>query len=120
MSSYSKASALPASPWLIFDVHGGGFIAQSSKTHCGYLYPLAFETNVPVACVNYDLAPHMQYPTQLHQVTIEPLVWPPLVCAARGTVPGLLRSIFDRYCPHIFGRARTARCWVGRGRTCVL
>ena len=67
--SMVKAS-LPASPWLIFDVHGGGFIAQSSKTHCGYLFPLAIETNVPVVCVNYSLAPQMQHPTQLHQVTV--------------------------------------------------
>jgi len=67
--SLVKARPLPASPWLIFDVHGGGFIAQTSKTHCGYLFPLAIETNVPVVCVNYSLAPQMQYPTQLHQVT---------------------------------------------------
>jgi hypothetical protein len=68
--SWDKSSTSPASPWLIFDVHGGGFIAQTSKTHCGYLFPLAIETNVPVVCVNYSLAPEMQYPTQLHQVIV--------------------------------------------------
>jgi hormone-sensitive lipase len=67
--SLIETKPLPASPWLIFHVHGGGFIAQTSKTHCGYLFPLAIETNVPVVCVNYALAPQMQYPTQIHQVT---------------------------------------------------
>ena len=82
-------SPLPASPWIIFDVHGGGFVAQSSKTHCGYLYPLAIETNVPVVCVNYSLAPHRQYPTQLHQVTAMQAHAPRLLFARCICAPGL-------------------------------
>jgi hypothetical protein len=106
--SLVKTSPSPASPWLIFDVHGGGFIAQTSKTHCGYLFPLAIKTNVPVVCVNYSLAPQMQYPAQLHQVAFR----------ASAVVPSLLDTFFFffRYYLRIFGRARTARRWAGRER----
>lgn len=116
--SLAKARPLPASPWLVFDVHGGGFIAQTSKTHCGYLFPLAIETNVPVVCVNYSLAPQMQYPTQLHQVTFFNLFSTPNEFLA-GLPCRTLTSNFFRFCPPIFGRARIARHWVGRVRRCV-
>ena len=87
MSKHSSvgASPLPASPWIIFDVHGGGFVAMSSKTHCAYLYPLAIETNVPVVCVNYSLAPQTQYPAQLHQVTCDCRICHASACCAPGS-----------------------------------
>jgi hypothetical protein len=120
--SWDKSSTLPASPWLIFDVHGGGFIAQTSKTHCGYLFPLAIETNVPVACVNYSLAPEMQYPTQLHQVIVAHS------CCSTELPAHLLQNFKhdyfkDQFClrfyPHIFGRVRTALRWDGPEKKCA-
>ena len=116
--SLVQAQPLPASPWLIFDVHGGGFIAQTSKTHCGYLFPLAIETNVPVVCVNYSLAPHMQYPTQLHQVKVSQIFsricsFSLLVCHAKANT-----ECVRCYRP-TFGHARTVHRWAGRARGSV-
>jgi len=48
-------------------VHGGGFIAQTSRSHEIYLLKMAHETRAPVLSVNYALAPDAQHPTQLHQ-----------------------------------------------------
>jgi hormone-sensitive lipase len=56
-----------ASEWLVFHVHGGGFIAQTSRSHEIYLLKMAHETQAPVLSVNYALAPDAQHPTQLHQ-----------------------------------------------------
>ena len=120
--TWDKSSTSPASPWLIFDVHGGGFIAQTSKTHCGYLFPLAIETNVPVACVNYSLAPEMQYPTQLHQVIVAHS------CCSTELPAHLLQNFKHdyfknqfclRFYPHIFGRVRTALRWDGPEKKCA-
>jgi hormone-sensitive lipase len=56
-----------ACEWLVFHVHGGGFIAQTSKSHEVYLLKIAHQTQAPVLSVNYTLAPDAQHPTQLHQ-----------------------------------------------------
>jgi hormone-sensitive lipase len=56
-----------ASEWLVFHVHGGGFIAQTSRSHEVYLLQMAHQTQAPVLSVNYTLAPEAQHPTQLHQ-----------------------------------------------------
>jgi hormone-sensitive lipase len=56
-----------ASAWLVFHVHGGGFIAQTSRSHEIYLLKIAHQTQAPVLSVNYTLAPEAQHPTQLHQ-----------------------------------------------------
>jgi acetyl esterase/lipase len=61
------SQAREASEWLVFHVHGGGFIAQTSKSHEIYLLKMAHETQAPVLSVNYTLAPDAQHPTQLHQ-----------------------------------------------------
>jgi hormone-sensitive lipase len=56
-----------ASEWLVFHVHGGGFIAQTSRSHEIYLLKMAHQAQAPVLSVNYTLAPEAQHPTQLHQ-----------------------------------------------------
>jgi hormone-sensitive lipase len=63
----SMAKKEAESEWLIFHVHGGGFIAQTSRSHEIYLLKMAHQTRAPVLSVNYTLAPDAQHPTQLHQ-----------------------------------------------------
>jgi hormone-sensitive lipase len=63
----SISKVLAASEWLVFHVHGGGFIAQTSRSHEVYLLDIAHQTQAPLLSVNYTLAPEAHHPTQLHQ-----------------------------------------------------
>lgn len=53
---------LPKSPYLLFHVHGGGFIAHSSKSHEIYLRPWCKELKIPIVSVDYSLAPEHVFP----------------------------------------------------------
>lgn len=50
-------SQLPPSTKLIFHCHGGGFVAQSSKSHEIYLREWAVALEVPIISIDYSLAP---------------------------------------------------------------
>ncbi|CAF0709865.1 unnamed protein product [Brachionus calyciflorus] len=52
----------PPSRNLILHVHGGGFIAHSSKSHEIYLKPWCKELKVPIVSVDYSLAPEHAFP----------------------------------------------------------
>ena len=56
------------SKYLILQVHGGGFIAQSSKSHEIYLKPMAKSLCVPIVCVDYSLAPTHPFPRASEEV----------------------------------------------------
>uniref|UniRef100_T1J9H7 Hormone-sensitive lipase n=1 Tax=Strigamia maritima TaxID=126957 RepID=T1J9H7_STRMM len=58
----------PASPGLIIHVHGGGFVAQSSKSHEVYLRDWARQLNVPILSIDYSLAPLAPYPRALEEI----------------------------------------------------
>ncbi|CAG9859565.1 unnamed protein product [Phyllotreta striolata] len=58
----------PPSKGLLFHCHGGGFVAQSSKSHDGYLRDWAKELDVPILCVDYSLAPEAPYPRALEEI----------------------------------------------------
>lgn len=62
-----KHSVMPKSPCLIIQVHGGGFVAQSSKSHEVYLRDWAAQLNVPILCVDYSLAPEAPFPRPLEE-----------------------------------------------------
>ena len=47
---------------LIFHMHGGGFVAQTSKAHLMYLRDYASSIDVPILSVDYSLAPDFPYP----------------------------------------------------------
>jgi len=47
---------------LILHVHGGGFIAHSSKSHEIYLRPWCKELKVPIVSIDYSLAPLHVFP----------------------------------------------------------
>lgn len=53
-------SQLPPATKLIFHCHGGGFVAQSSKSHELYLREWAVALDIPIFSVDYSLAPGKQ------------------------------------------------------------
>lgn len=53
---------------VIFHVHGGGFISQTSKSHLDYLHQWAKQLSVPILTVDYSLAPEAAYPRALEEV----------------------------------------------------
>ena len=58
---YAKASGL------IIHFHGGGFVAQSPKSHELYLRSWSEHLNVPILSVDYSLAPEARYPRALEE-----------------------------------------------------
>jgi len=60
MNNFS--SSTPNSPYLILHIHGGGFIAQSSKSHEIYLKPWCKELKIPIVSIDYSLAPEHAFP----------------------------------------------------------
>ncbi|CAH0400219.1 unnamed protein product [Chilo suppressalis] len=62
------ASNLPPSDGIVFHCHGGGFVAQSSKSHETYLREWAAKLNVPILSIDYSLAPQAPFPRALEEV----------------------------------------------------
>ncbi|KPI92481.1 Hormone-sensitive lipase [Papilio xuthus] len=62
------ASSLPPAEGVLFHCHGGGFVAQSSKSHETYLREWAAKLNVPILSVDYSLAPQAPFPRALEEV----------------------------------------------------
>lgn len=58
----------PKSKALIFHLHGGGFVSQSSKSHLVYLTEWADQLNVPILSIDYSLAPESPYPCALNEI----------------------------------------------------
>ncbi|XP_068998457.1 hormone-sensitive lipase isoform X1 [Embiotoca jacksoni] len=62
-----KTKRLPASPYILIHFHGGGFVAQTSKSHEPYLKSWSQELGVPVLSVDYSLAPEAPFPRALEE-----------------------------------------------------
>ncbi|KAJ8719717.1 hypothetical protein PYW08_011892 [Mythimna loreyi] len=62
------SSSLPPADGVLFHCHGGGFVAQSSKSHETYLRDWAAKLNVPILSVDYSLAPQAPFPRALEEV----------------------------------------------------
>ncbi|XP_037087341.1 hormone-sensitive lipase-like [Pollicipes pollicipes] len=58
----SRPAKLAASPCLVVHCHGGGFVAQSSKSHEVYLREWARDLDVPIFSIDYSLAPEAPFP----------------------------------------------------------
>ncbi|CAN9503549.1 unnamed protein product [Ophioblennius macclurei] len=58
---------LPRSPSLIVHFHGGGFVAQTSRSHESYLRSWSKDLGVPVLSVDYSLAPEAPFPRALEE-----------------------------------------------------
>ncbi|KAL0962585.1 hypothetical protein UPYG_G00342090 [Umbra pygmaea] len=61
------AKKRPPSPWLLVHFHGGGFVAQTSKSHENYLKSWSRDLNVPILSVDYSLAPEAPFPRALEE-----------------------------------------------------
>ncbi|XP_068602995.1 lipase, hormone-sensitive a [Brachionichthys hirsutus] len=57
----------PRSPWLLIHFHGGGFVAQTSKSHENYLRVWSKELHAPVFSVDYSLSPDGPFPRALEE-----------------------------------------------------
>ncbi|XP_056254971.1 lipase, hormone-sensitive a [Seriola aureovittata] len=57
----------PRSPWLLIHFHGGGFVAQTSRSHENYIRSWSKELNVPVLSVDYSLSPEAPFPRALEE-----------------------------------------------------
>ncbi|XP_052890786.1 hormone-sensitive lipase [Anopheles moucheti] len=67
-SNSQRSTIYPASRGLLFHCHGGGFVAQSSKSHESYLREWAVTLNVPILSIDYSLAPEAPFPRALEEV----------------------------------------------------
>lgn len=68
LSPVGAQSQLPASPYLLFHCHGGGYVATSSKSHESYLRTWAKLLNCTVVSVDYSLAPENPFPRPTEEV----------------------------------------------------
>lgn len=62
-----KPKRSPPSPWLVVHYHGGGFVAQTSKSHEPYLKSWSQDLNAPVLSIDYSLAPEAPFPRALEE-----------------------------------------------------
>ncbi|XP_066463258.1 hormone-sensitive lipase isoform X2 [Eleutherodactylus coqui] len=62
-----RSRPAPLSPDLIIHFHGGGFVAQTSKSHEPYLRTWAQELDAPILSVDYSLAPEAPFPRALEE-----------------------------------------------------
>lgn len=63
-----KEGVKDSSPGLVFHCHGGGFVAQSSRSHETYLRQWATSISAPILSVDYSLAPEAPFPRALDEV----------------------------------------------------
>lgn len=64
----TRSTIYPPSAGLLFHCHGGGFVAQSSKSHESYLREWAVSLNIPILSIDYSLAPEAPFPRALEEV----------------------------------------------------
>uniref|UniRef100_A0A1A8IBL7 Hormone-sensitive lipase n=3 Tax=Nothobranchius TaxID=28779 RepID=A0A1A8IBL7_NOTKU len=57
----------PRSPWLLIHFHGGGFVAQTSRSHENYLRNWSKVLGVPILSVDYSLSPEAPFPRALEE-----------------------------------------------------
>ncbi|RCN35675.1 hypothetical protein ANCCAN_18456 [Ancylostoma caninum] len=68
MSPTGSSNQQPASPYIVFHCHGGGYVATSSKSHETYLRMWAKLLNCTVVSVEYSLAPANPFPRPTEEV----------------------------------------------------
>nr|XP_051692316.1 hormone-sensitive lipase isoform X2 [Oryctolagus cuniculus] len=62
-----RGQQAPRSRSLVVHIHGGGFVAQTSKSHEPYLKSWAQELGVPILSIDYSLAPEAPFPRALEE-----------------------------------------------------
>ncbi|XP_055106278.1 hormone-sensitive lipase isoform X10 [Symphalangus syndactylus] len=64
---WPRPQQAPRSRSLIVHFHGGGFVAQTSKSHEPYLKSWAQELGAPIVSIDYSLAPEAPFPRALEE-----------------------------------------------------
>ncbi|XP_070254810.1 hormone-sensitive lipase isoform X3 [Myotis yumanensis] len=64
---WPRPQQAPRSRYLVVHIHGGGFVAQTSKSHEPYLKTWAQELGVPILSIDYSLAPEAPFPRALEE-----------------------------------------------------
>ncbi|MEQ2159711.1 hypothetical protein GOODEAATRI_025879 [Goodea atripinnis] len=82
----------PPSPWLLVHFHGGGFVAQTSRSHENYLRNWSKELSAPVLSVDYSLSPEAPFPRALEECFYA-YCWALNNCHLLGRSP--IRRYFD-------------------------
>ncbi|KAM4601457.1 LOW QUALITY PROTEIN: hormone-sensitive lipase [Polymixia lowei] len=62
-----KPKRSPPSPCLLVHFHGGGFVAQTSKSHEPYLKSWSQDLGAPILSIDYSLAPEAPFPRALEE-----------------------------------------------------
>lgn len=78
----------PRSRALVVHIHGGGFVAQTSKSHEPYLKTWAQELGVPIFSIDYSLAPEAPFPRALEECFFA-YCWAVKHCALLGEAGSL-------------------------------
>ncbi|XP_076987843.1 hormone-sensitive lipase isoform X3 [Tamandua tetradactyla] len=64
---WPRPTQAPRSRCLVVHIHGGGFVAQTSKSHEPYLKSWAQELGAPILSIDYSLAPEAPFPRALEE-----------------------------------------------------
>ncbi|XP_012508674.1 PREDICTED: hormone-sensitive lipase [Propithecus coquereli] len=64
---WQRTQQAPRSRSLVVHFHGGGFVAQTSKSHEPYLKSWAQELGAPILSIDYSLAPEAPFPRALEE-----------------------------------------------------
>ncbi|XP_028333276.1 hormone-sensitive lipase isoform X2 [Physeter macrocephalus] len=81
----SRPQQAPRSRRLVVHIHGGGFVAQTSKSHEPYLKSWAQELGAPILSIDYSLAPEAPFPRALEECFYA-YCWAVKHCALLGGV----------------------------------
>ncbi|KAK5861870.1 hypothetical protein PBY51_017312 [Eleginops maclovinus] len=65
--SLGKTKRLPPSSCILIHFHGGGFVAQTSKSHEPYLKSWSQDLGAPILSIDYSLAPEAPFPRALEE-----------------------------------------------------
>ncbi|XP_075392556.1 hormone-sensitive lipase isoform X1 [Tenrec ecaudatus] len=74
----------PRSRSLVIHIHGGGFVAQTSKSHEPYLKSWAQDLGTPILSIDYSLAPEAPFPRALEECFYA-YCWAVTNCALLGS-----------------------------------
>ncbi|XP_007941321.1 hormone-sensitive lipase [Orycteropus afer afer] len=67
LERWPRPQQAPRSRYLVVHIHGGGFVAQTSKSHEPYLKSWAQELGAPILSIDYSLAPEAPFPRALEE-----------------------------------------------------
>ena len=84
-------------------MHGGGFIAQTSKSHQSYLRQWSRNLNMPIFSVDYSLAPQAPFPRWDHNIH-------DMCTYVSMTVPNI--STYHYFCSITEKKSYTSLLWI--------